>query len=183
MGIIDESLLVEVYEIPLARAARWAPHIAEAVERSEATSRSRMAAWLAQVGHESGKLRYVVEIWGPTKAQERYEGRADLGNGKPGDGFRYRGRGLIQITGRANYRECGKWLGIPLEDSPDLLERANYAALSAAWFWVTRRCNSFADSGDFAGLTRRINGGLNGWNDRVALRERAVGVLERRGLE
>ncbi|SQF86692.1 glycoside hydrolase family protein [Pseudomonas taetrolens] len=74
----------------------------------------RVAAFIAQAGHESGQLKYVKEIWCPTKAQAKYKGRADLGNSVPGDGSKYRGRGLIQITGRANYAECGEALGLTL---------------------------------------------------------------------
>lgn len=132
-------------------------------------SPARQAAFLAQVGHESGRLIYVRELWGPTPTQEGYEGRADLGNTEPGDGFKYRGRGLIQVTGRANYQTCGAALGLPLVDHPELLEAPGNAAQSAAWFWNSRGLNDFADIGDFNTITRKINGGLNGLQDRLAL--------------
>ena len=83
----------------------------------------RVAGFIAQIGHESGQLKYVREIWGPTKAQTKYEGRADLGNTVAGDGSKYRGRGLIQITGRANYMACGEALGLDLIKQPELLEK------------------------------------------------------------
>ena len=83
----------------------------------------RVAAFIAQIGHESGQLKYVKEIWGPTAAQARYEGRADLGNTVAGDGSKYRGRGLIQITGRANYKACGEALSLDLTNYPELLEK------------------------------------------------------------
>lgn len=121
-----------------------------------------MAAFIAQIGHESGQLVYVREIWGPTPAQTKYEGRADLGNTVPGDGLKCRGRGLIQITGRANYAACGEALGLDLINHPELLEQPQYACMSAAWFWATKGLNTLADAGDFDRITKRINGWLNG---------------------
>lgn len=104
-----------------------------------------------------------------------YGGR--FGNNLNGDGWKYRGRGLKQITFKANYEECGKALGLNLVDSPDLLLQDKYAALSAGWFWKANGCNQFADAGDVNGLTRRINGGLNGLQDRIDRTKRAEGVL------
>lgn len=132
-------------------------------------SPARQAAFLAQVGHESGRLIYVRELWGPTPTQEGYEGRADLGNTQPGDGFRFMGRGLIQITGRANYQTAAAALLLPLIDSPELLEQPGNAAQSAAWFWTSHGLNDLANVGDFNTITKRINGGLNGLQDRLAL--------------
>lgn len=137
----------------------------------------RIAAFIAQIGHESGQLVHVREIWGPTAQQAGYEGRADLGNTVKGDGFRYRGRGLIQITGRANYTACGEALGLDLVNHPDFLELPQHAAMSAAWFWSTRGLNALADRGEFVKITRRINGGLTGQDDRQALYDRALKVL------
>jgi putative chitinase len=137
----------------------------------------RVSAFIAQVGHESGQLRYVREIWGPTAQQLGYEGRADLGNTVKGDGSNFRGRGLIQITGRANYAACGEALGLDLINQPALLELPQHAAMSAAWFWSTRALNTLADQKDFAKITRRINGGLTGQEDRLALYDRALKVL------
>lgn len=113
-----------------------------------------MAAFIAQVGHESGQLKYVKEIWGPTAAQARYEGRKDLGNTVAGDGSKYRGRGLIQITGRANYMACGEGLGLDLLALPELLEIPQHACMSAAWFWATRGLNTLADADDFKMITQ-----------------------------
>ncbi|ELY5940580.1 glycoside hydrolase family 19 protein [Cronobacter malonaticus] len=104
-----------------------------------------------------------------------YGGR--YGNNLNGDGWKYRGRGLKQITFKANYEECGKALGLNLVDSPDLLLQDKYAAMSAGWFWKANGCNQFADAGDVNGLTRRINGGLNGLQDRIDRTKRAEGVL------
>lgn len=104
-----------------------------------------------------------------------------LGNGPAGsgDGWRYRGRGLIQVTGRDNYARCGQALGIDLIRTPELLEAPLYAALSAGWYWHVAALNALADADDLPRITRRINGGLNGLNDRAALRARAREALER----
>ena len=147
------------------------------LERFEINTLRRIAAFLAQIGHESGSLRWVREIWGPTLAQQRYEGRKDLGNTQPGDGRRYMGRGLIQITGRANYAAVGEALGIDCVTSPEVLESPLYAALSAGWYWHKRKLNGFADDGDFVSITRRINGGTNGMEDRVARYKLALTLL------
>ena len=137
----------------------------------------RVAAFIAQIGHESGQLKYVKEIWGPTAAQAKYEGRKDLGNTVAGDGSKYRGRGLIQITGRANYMACGEALGLDLIKQPELLEKPQHACMSAAWFWATKGLSTLADAGEFDKITRRINGGQNGAADRQALYARALKVL------
>ena len=137
----------------------------------------RVAAFIAQIGHESGQLKYVKEIWGPTAAQVKYEGRKDLGNTVAGDGSKYRGRGLIQITGRANYLACGEALALDLLKQPELLEKPQHACMSAAWFWATKGLSTLADAGQFDTITRRINGGQNGAADRQALYARALKVL------
>lgn len=160
-----------------ARAMRFNAPINLALSRFEIDTPDRVAAFLAQIGHESGSLRYVREIWGPTRAQLGYERRADLGNTEPGDGYRYLGRGLIQITGRANYASCGQALGLDLVAHPEILEEPLYASMSAGWYWASRGLNRFADLGDHRQITRRINGGYNGWDDRMAYLGRAQEVL------
>lgn len=95
-----------------------------ACERYHINTPARLAAFLAQIGHESGKLAWTRELWGPTGPQSRYDGREDLGNTEPGDGYRFRGRGLIQITGRDNYRTASDALGHDFIADPDTLERA-----------------------------------------------------------
>ena len=137
----------------------------------------RIAAFIAQIGHESGQLKYVKEIWGPTAAQAKYEGRKDLGNTVVGDGTKYRGRGLIQITGRANYMTCGEALGLDLINHPELLEKPQHACMSAAWFWASRGLNTLADAGKFDAITQRINGGQNGAADRQALYAKGLKVV------
>ena len=158
-------------------AGVFVPVLNTAMNRYQIVGTRRVAAFIAQIGHESGQLKYVKEIWGPTAAQAKYEGRKDLGNTVAGDGPKYRGRGLIQITGRANYMACGEGLGLDLIKQPELLEKPQHACMSAAWFWATRGLNALADAGQFERITRRINGGQNGAADRQALYARALKVL------
>jgi putative chitinase len=132
------------------------------------------AMFLAQIGHESGGLKYLREIWGPTPAQSRYEGRLDLGNIYPGDGVKYKGRGLLQVTGRANYTKVGKGLNLDLVNHPELLEEPINAVRSAAYFWVTNGLNGITD---VQKATKRINGGYNGLIERTALYTKAVSLL------
>lgn len=158
-------------------AAIWAAPITDAMAAYGIDSRYRQAAFVAQVGHESGSFVYVREIWGPTAAQAGYEGRADLGNVVAGDGYFFRGRGLIQVTGRANYAACGEALGLPLLAHPELLEEPENAARSAGWFWSTHGLNGLADQQLFSAITKRINGGQNGAADRVERYHRALEAL------
>ncbi|MEJ3661679.1 glycoside hydrolase family 19 protein [Pseudomonas fragi] len=158
-------------------AGVFVPVLNAAMVRHQIMGPKRVAAFIAQIGHESGQLKYVKEIWGPTAAQAKYEGRKDLGNTVAGDGSRYRGRGLIQITGRANYMVCGEGLGLDLIKQPELLEKPQHACMSAAWFWATKGLSTLADEGQFDKITQRINGGQNGAADRQALYARALKVL------
>lgn len=164
-------------------AARYASPLSRACEAFGINTPVRLAAFLAQVGHESGSFRYTREMWGPTAAQLRYEGRADLGNTQPGDGALFLGRGLIQLTGRANARQARDELrragfdAPDFESRPELLEDDEWACLVAGWFWKSRGCNERADDGDFEAITRRINGGLNGLADRNARWESAKKAL------
>ena len=155
-------------------AEKYAAHLDAAMRAYGIDTFARCVAFLAQIGHESGSLRYAREIWGPTPAQQRYEGRADLGNIQPGDGQRFMGRGLIQTTGRFNYRAVGGRLRAKLgarvpdfERDPGALELPEWAAWSAADYWGWRDLNALADAGEFEQITRRINGGLNGHADRL----------------
>jgi putative chitinase len=134
----------------------------------------RAAAFVAQVAHESGSLRYKEEI----ADGSAYEGRQDLGNIFPGDGKRYKGRGLIQLTGRYNYRTAGKAMNLPLEDYPEqVVKDPVINAAVAGWYWQSRNISAAADEEDFERVTRLVNGGLNGYPDRVAYWERAKKVL------
>ena len=172
---VQQLLLIIPNAGPVAGV--FVPVLNTAMNRYQIVGSKRVAAFIAQIGHESGQLKYVKEIWGPTAAQMRYEGRSDLGNTRPGEGSKYRGRGLIQITGRANYKACGEALGLDLINHPELLEKPQHACMSAAWFWATKGLNTLADEGEFEIITRRINGGLNGLADRQMLYARAMKVL------
>lgn len=156
-----------------ARADVFAEPLSHAMFEFDINTLAREAAFLAQILHESGSLRYVREI----ASGEAYEGRSDLGNSQPGDGVRFKGRGLIQITGRSNYKSCGDALGLDLINDPALLEEPVNACRSAAWFWHSRKLNDLADAGDFRLITKRINGGYNGYADRLAFYARAQQVL------
>ncbi len=132
------------------------------------------AMLVAQLGHESGSFRYLVELADGLAYEPGTRVGARLGNTEPGDGPRYKGRGWIQLTGRANYRAAGQALGLPLEEQPELAAEPATAARTAAWFWRSRGLS------DVAGLdlvTRRINGGLNGIKDRRAKYEKCCAAL------
>ncbi|NMY82647.1 glycoside hydrolase family 19 protein [Pseudomonas sp. WS 5411] len=147
------------------------------------TGPKRVAAFIAQVGHESGELRYVRELGGEHYLSKYDTGAlaARLGNtpDADGDGQKYRGRGLIQITGRRNYLACSRALfgDERLLHFPELLEQPQWAAESAAWFWHSNGLNELADQDQFTTITRRINGGLNGLEHRQQLWEKARAVL------
>ena len=159
----------------LMRAANYCQVINEAMIWYDINTPGRQAAFLAQVGVESDHLEFVREVWGPTPEQRGYEGRADLGNTVSGDGYRFMGRGLIQITGRANYVAVCNGMASTLADVPDLvaqpqlLEAPRWAAMSAGWYWREHDCNELADAGMFEQITKRINGGLNGYDARCSL--------------
>ena len=174
---ITEQQLLQILPNAGRQAGVFVPVLNAAMGKYGIVTRLRIAAFIAQVGHESGQFRWLREIWGPTAQQAGYEGRADLGNTVKGDGSKYRGRGLIQITGRANYAACGEALGLDLIGKPELLELPQHAAMSAAWFWSTKALNTLADQGGFVKITRRINGGLNGLEDRLQLWNKARSVL------
>jgi putative chitinase len=128
----------------------------------------RQAHFLAQVGHESGELRYAEEI----ASGAAYEGRRDLGNTEPGDGVRFKGRGLIQLTGRANYLKYGQAIGKDLVTNDhwkQLAEDPDLAVDVACWYWDTHELNQCADQDDVTTITKRINGGLNGLESRKTL--------------
>jgi len=174
---ITQQQLLQILPNARTQAGVFVSAMNTAMQHYQIVGTKRAAAFIAQIGHESGQLRYVREIWGPTAAQCGYEGREDLGNTVPGDGRKYCGRGLIQITGRANYAKCGEALGLDLISHPELLELPQHAAMSAAWFWKQKGLNDLADRDQFNTITRRINGGLNGLAERLALWKKAREVL------
>lgn len=179
--ILTAAQLRDCCQCSLVRAAAWLPHINETLRVYQVSTPVRVAAFLAQISHESARLLHASEIWGPTPAQVRYEVRTDLGNTQPGDGSRYRGRGLIQTTGRANYRATTAGLrqhGAPdFEVQPVMLSNPRWAALSAGWYWHSRGLNALADAGQFDAITKKINGGNNGEADRRELHRLARRTL------
>jgi predicted chitinase len=159
-----------------AKAKAYVGLLNDAMREREIATAKRAEAFLAQLAHESGGLRYFEEL----ASGAAYEGRKDLGNTQKGDGVRYKGRGPIQLTGRSNYRSAGAALGVPLEEHPEMAASPEVGFRVAAWFWATRGLNALADKGDevaFKEITRRINGGYNGLADREAYWRRARAVL------
>lgn len=208
MTPLTEQQLLQI--LPKARpvAGIFLPALNRAALRWKIDSRVRMAAFLAQVGHESGQLRSLVEnlnysaealvrTWPsrftpqtagayarqPEKiANKVYGGRMGNGAEASGDGWRFLGRGLLQVTGRSNYRTAGAGLGLPLEDQPKLLEQAEHAAQSAAWWWAKHGLNELADAGRIQDIGSVINTGQpgrvpNGAAERKALYDIALRVL------
>ncbi len=186
-----------------AKAAQYVPALLQTMQEFEINTKQRVAAFIAQTAHESGGYSAFVEnlnysasalskTW-PTRfpasiatqyafkpekiANRAYANRLGNGSEVGGDGWRYRGRGVIQITGRTNYELCGQGLNLPLILSPELLENILYAFRSAGWYWKNNNCNSYVDKGDFVGLTKVINGGTNGLKDREAYYARALKAL------
>ncbi len=182
------------------RAVQFAGPLSSAMSEFGIDTPLRQAAFLAQVAHESAELSALEEClaYSPSrimdvfprhvsswqdadrlsKSPERlanrvYASRNGNGDEASGDGYRYRGRGLIQLTGRDNYRLAASALHLPLLDQPELLIKPEHAARSAAWFWFSRGCNALADAGNFLAITKKINGGTNGYTDRCRYWARA----------
>ena len=174
--MLDEATLLKIMPHAKSRVQDFLEPLNAAMREFHINTPERQAAFLAQIAHESGELRYVKEL----ASGAAYEGRVSLGNTQPGDGMKFKGRGLIQITGRANYAACSAALydgPDVLIQHPELLETVSGACRSAAWYWQTRGLNELADAGNFERITRRINGGLNGLADRLALFQVACKVL------
>lgn len=165
--------LIKIMPNARAKAGIFLPALNAAMAEFGINTPARQASFLAQLAHESGQLVYVREL----ASGAAYEGRKDLGNVQPGDGVRFRGRGLIQVTGRTNYAACGKALGLDLLTKPELLEQTVNACRSAGWFWQSRGLSALADAGDQFAVTRRINGGTNGLAERLAFFKVAQRVL------
>ncbi|WP_248806040.1 glycoside hydrolase family 19 protein [Pseudomonas sp. MWU13-2100] len=202
---ITQQQLLQILPNAGDQAGVFVPVLNTAMNAYQIVTTQRVAAFLAQAGHESGQLRSVVEnlnydaqalvaTW-PNRftpalaaqvarqpeqiANIIYASRMDNGDASSGDGWNYRGRGLIQITGRSNYRQCS--LGLFGDErlllQPELLEQPQWAAESAAWFWEQQGLNALADADQFNSITRKINGGLNGLEDRLQIWARARAVL------
>jgi len=191
--------------LPNARRERlefFVDGINETFEQFEIDTPQRMAMFLAQTAHESANFSAVEEnlnysakgllgTW-PKRfrgvenqyarkpqqiANRAYCDRMGNGSESSGDGWKYRGRGLIQLTGQDNYRTCGDALNLNLLDDPDMASKNPAAVLSAGWFWTTRRLNEISDSGDVAKATKVINGGSNGLLDRQSKYQHIINVL------
>ena len=170
--------------LPAAKRAQFFPFLSAAIAEFGIDAPARIAAFLAQLAHESGQFKFMEEIWGPTPAQRRYEPTTTLsttlGNTEVGDGRRFKGRGPIQITGRANYRRFGDLLGLSLVDSPDSAALPEVAFRVAGLFWSKKGLNELADRVTpeaFREITRRINGGFNGLAERERFYEAAKSAL------
>lgn len=155
---ITRAQLLKVMPNAGSRADTYLPIINGWAEHFHINTSLRMAHYLAQIAHESGELRYTKEL----ASGRAYEGRKDLGNTQQGDGVKYKGRGLIQITGRANYRKYANYCGFDVVGSPELLERSLGATKSSMWVFDTFGCNELADQDNLKAIRRKINGGYNG---------------------
>lgn len=189
----------------ILRAASWTAPLQATCDRYFINTPLRVAAFLAQVGVESARLTALSENLNysaegllstfpkyfnaveaaqyerqPQRIANRvYANRYGNGNEASGDGFRFRGRGLLQVTFHDNYASCGKAIALPLDSHPELLEQPCNAALAAGWYWDSRDLNKLADAGNFSGVCRAVNGGLNGYSERLALYtagKRALGI-------
>ncbi len=186
-----------------AIAEKWFPHLVSAMAKYNIGTPARKAAFIAQISHESGRFSDIEENlnysadgllktfpkhFTATDAQRYahhpmmianrvYADRMGNGNEASGEGWKYRGRGLIQLSAHDQYKACGSALGLNLLDNPDPLLAPRYAALSAAWYWSVNGCNELADLGRFPATTLKINGGLNGQADRLALFAKAEAVF------
>ena len=206
MKPLTADRLARAMQIGDESARLWLPHVNVALAMCGCTTVEHVAQWIAQVGHESAGLTRLVESlnYSPEGLLATWPGRftaqsaakygrtgskpADqqgianlvygnrMGNHEPGDGSRYKGRGPLMVTGRANYRECGQFLGIDLEGEPDLLETRQHGAASTAWFWRKHKLTGYG--ADVERVTRKINGGTNGLDDRIARYRRALSVLQ-----
>jgi putative chitinase len=187
MITLTEAVVQEITD----NAARWFVPLRDAAHRWMIDTQPRLACWLAQCSHESAGFTRLVEnlnysasgllrTWprrfsiqlaedcaynGEKIAAVVYQNR--MGNNMPGDGWKFRGRGLLQITGRENYDLCGVALELPLTQTPDLLLRPEHAASSAGWYWYSHDLNEYADAMNFAGIVKKINGGLIGMQSRL----------------
>eukprot|EP00163_Fabomonas_tropica_P001067 TRINITY_DN10807_c0_g1_i2.p1 TRINITY_DN10807_c0_g1~~TRINITY_DN10807_c0_g1_i2.p1 ORF type:complete len:293 (+),score=75.69 TRINITY_DN10807_c0_g1_i2:319-1197(+) len=160
------AMTVHGKRLSSSKCDQYTPYLNAALKEGQITTKKRIAAFLAQIGHESASLKWWTELGGRSYFR-KYDGRRDLGNTQPGDGYRFRGRGPIQLTGRNNYQKAGQALGVDLTRNPDVVSTPTMGFRTTVWYWTTRKLNRYCDSGDFRTLTKRINGGYNGYADRV----------------
>lgn len=184
MITLTPALLAAAMNITAARATKWVDAINGALVYASISTRLSTCNFLAQIGHESGSLVYVKELGNAAYFSKYDTGKlaAQLGNtpAADGDGALYCGRGLIQVTGHANYLTCSQALfgDSRLLQTPELLEQPEWAAKSAAWYWKSHNLNALADSDQFTAVTRAINGGVNGLDDRKARYNLALSVIK-----
>ena len=201
---MNTAQLAQILKMKPAKAGEWIDAINETFEKFDISTPERQACFLGQCAHESGgftalseNLNYsassLCRVWpkrfptvtdgqncekNPQKiANKVYANRMGNGDEESGEGYAYRGRGLIQLTGKSNYEACGEALGVDLVENPDLVATPQYAALSAGWFWNKNKLNAYADKNDMEGLTKKINGGTHGIEDRVARTQAAIDIL------
>ncbi|MGE4161300.1 MAG: glycoside hydrolase family 19 protein [Vicinamibacterales bacterium] len=173
-GPVKEKLGVVMPRALPQTVNRFYEPLVAGMKRHQITTPLRIAHFIAQIAHESASFRYTEEI----ASGSAYEGRADLGNIAEGDGPRFKGRGLIQLTGRANYTAYSEATGVDYLRAPQKIASDPFAAADVAcWFWATHALNTLADRDDVKAVTRRINGGYNGLDDRVEYLGRAKAVL------
>lgn len=179
--ITDSQLQQIMPTLSSQKRQMYLPFLNHIMPMYDINSPMREAAFLAQIAHESGELKFWEEIWGPTAAQKRYEPPSDLakrlGNTQPGDGKRYKGRGPIQITGRFNYRKYGQLIAVDIESNPDLASTTQIGFETASQYWKLNGLNELADIPNFTAITKKINGGLNGQADREKYYARAKQAL------
>lgn len=180
--MLTNNQLKQIYPFSTeSNRQKYLPYLNQFMSLYDIDTKERISAFLAQIGHESGQLFYNEEI----ASGKAYEGRRDLGNTQMGDGVKFKGRGLIQITGRTNYQKLtnemrGLPMGIDFVEEPDLLKKPEYATKSACWWWHNRKLNELADENSetsFKRITRIINGGYNGYDDRYKIWQRAKQIL------
>jgi putative chitinase len=180
--MIEDNALARIMpNLAAAKRAQYLPFLQQAMEEFQINTPLRAAAFLAQLAHESAEFRFMEEIWGPTQAQRRYEPvttkATNLGNNQPGDGKRFKGRGPIQLTGRNNYRTYGDALGVDLIADPTRAATPEVGFRTAGLYWHRNGLNELADKQWFKTITKRINGGFNGLEDRTRYYVRAKAVL------
>lgn len=172
--MITKEQLLKIMRHAGSRADVYVPLLNRWMPEYGITGVLRVCNFLAQIAVESGELRYTKEL----ASGKAYEGRKDLGNVKAGDGVRFKGRGLIQITGRANYAELSKAMGVDFTSHPELLETPGWAVRSACWWWQRHGLNELADADFIRQITKRINGGTNGFDDRCRYYWEARAVIK-----
>lgn len=180
-SITLEQLCAIMPHCPVVKATDYLPHINAAMTEAQINTKLRCAAFLGEVAEESGELRYMEELWGPTEQQLKYEPpnpvATQLGNTQPGDGTLFKGRSPLQITGRYNYTKYGKLLNIDLISHPELVATPEVGFRVACTFWTLNHLNDLADKSDITTITKRINGGLTNQDVRVAYYNKALSVL------